>query len=292
MPDQSYSSQEIVVQQKYESADKFLQALSAEKWTSEASWCCSWIFRGQSSSNWPLTPSAWRTPSTNATNQLAILRMRYTKQYGEQIKEQLQRDHRNKEVNGDFVVEAYAQAQAEFDLILQFVQLADKLGHRVPDLERYTQFAKQNFLPEVNSYPLVRFLPYHNAASALAQHHGIPTRSIDFTQNPLYAAYFAAIDVPKAHNTNNCIAVWAIQSDLLNEGCDENLNSDYSRFIVHTVPAAENSYLQSQQALFVHPMYGCAHIAKYGHVPNLEDFALKVQMLTKKEIRAPRKRAI
>ena len=113
--------------------------------------------------------------------------------------------------------------------------------------------------------------------AALAQHHGVPTRSLDWTRNPFYAAYFAGSEV-ESQSVDGRIAVWAVRPDLLLEqGRAERYNSEYTRFLHHTVPNSENPYLRSQEGLFIHPTYGCAHIARTGEFPNLEAFAKQVQ---------------
>src|SRR5262249_39550766 len=46
----------------------------------------------------------------------------------------------------------------------------------------------------------------------LAQHYGLPTRLLDWSENPLVAAYFAVTDIP---DDDGCI--WALWPDGLNQ---------------------------------------------------------------------------
>ena len=267
-----------VSSEEHATAESFLAALDLQSWTAEGVWTCPWVFRGQRDSLWELTPSAWRTQATTIPLQrLARVRDEVAERHAPAIIEQLHRNPLTRGANTGYVVKAYAQARAEFSLLLDFVTLADELGHRVPNLDAYLRLAGHTYLPDVQSYPLVRFLPELNPAAALAQHHGVPTRSLDWTRNPFYAAYFAGSEV-ESQSVDGRIAVWAVRPDLLLEqGRAERYNSEYTRFLHHTVPNSENPYLRSQEGLFIHPTYGCAHIARTGEFPNLEAFAKQVQ---------------
>jgi hypothetical protein len=266
--------------ERHSTAQSFSASLDLPAWADEAAWDCHWVFRGQRNAEWDLTPAAWRTQDTIALKRLGQIRDRYSMEYGSRIEESLHRDPLKRHANAGYVIKAYAQGRAEFSLLIDFLRLADELGHRVPGMDNYTRLSHHDYLPDVQSYPLVRFMPDLGPASALAQHHGVPTRSLDWTRNPMYAAYFAASEVD-SRQTDGTIAVWAIRPDLLLElGRADAFNSEYTRFLHHTVPNGDNPYLRSQEGLFVHPTYGCAHVARTGEFPNLESFALRAQELS------------
>lgn len=265
-----------VVLEKFESASSFLSALEAHyRWVSSAKWSSPWIFRGQRDSNWTLTPAAWRNNQTPPILRLKRLKKEFVIEFGDRIVNDLQR-FKSAEGNLDFnlVVEAYAQARAEFALILEFVNLGDAMGYSIPDIHTYTRLSGYNYLPELQNFPILRFLPDPNPAVALAQHHGIPTRLLDWTKNPLYAAYFAAEEV-NPDKDDGCLAVWALNVALLRSAVIPQIDAPcgYMRFLDHAVPTSDNKYLLSQEGLFVYPVYGCCHLATTGEFPDLEQFA-------------------
>lgn len=67
-------------------------------------------------------------------------------------------------------------------------------------------------------------------ALAIAQHHGVPTRLLDFSYDPLVAAFFAAenpeLDVRK-------IAVWCVDLEAIALASSHSLHSDLEVVTVH-----------------------------------------------------------
>lgn len=281
----SYSTKEST--EKYTTAKDFLDVLhlSSDRWLPSSLWRSPWVFRGQRDAKWDLTPKAWRSKNTSELKRLEKLKQHYAhiNRYSlEKMLSRIKKDFNEKELEN--LIEAYSQARAEFQLILEFLSLADELGHPVPGAEQYLRLSSYDYLPNISKYPLMRFLPEPNAATALAQHHGIPTRAIDWTNNPLIAAFFAAEGI--SHDTDEgCIAVWAIRSDLLGQYImDQIQKREFSQFKVLKLPRSENSFLHAQDGLFISPINGCSYYAKNGSWPMLEEYALDVALCAREEV--------
>ena len=229
-----------------QSAEEFIDnlRLSHPRWKTN-SLTSDWIFRGHQDSSWKLIPSAWRPsirpdirrfissskefnnilfgwsdvehpPMGLSQGNLAQWRELPTESKEERIRR--------------FVEQQYF----ELHLLHDFWSVANNVGHpiAVPDWLRSPIPWSILISPSVGDAKLY----FANRLAATAQHHGIPTRLLDWTLFPLTAAYFAATDP-----IGERIAVWAVHRPSLS----------YTRLEEFQVPRADLPFLHAQSGLFV-----------------------------------------
>lgn len=156
-----------------------------------ALWDCqvnhrNWIFRGQRSAAWGLTPSAHRDGDPWFDAELG----------GAQLQSVPVPD-------GD-------RREREAASVMDFTARAATPGYEIPwDSERLRGV---DLAPPSTSdvdFPS----PHLRGIFGLAQHYGIPTRLLDWSLRPLVSAYFAAIGaskhIKKTEDASGRLAVWA-----------------------------------------------------------------------------------
>ena len=188
-------------------------------------------YRGQASSDWLLVPKAFRPREMDvyARNGLPASPTRVV-----------------------------PQAEAEFRAVQQFVRTADASGLHIT--EAGGRLLSRNPPPHVFNdsdwqyrWPREEYLE----TLALAQHFGIPTRLLDFTEDPLVAAFFAASsawDAKRKQNKSGLgrrgVAVWVV--DLRFVQALNRIGGRYPERIAEVrVARANNTYLHSQSAFFL-----------------------------------------
>lgn len=279
-----------------QSAHEFLTALrrSNNQWWEGDQ--IPWVFRGHRDESWPLLPSAWRPGNQIIANAQMEAAQRFERSHtaqrlhwssGNHITGQAHFGGNDAELQKRLTIESTAELLPVYDFLLT----CDRLGLATPLLALPPDSTlSPDWLIGTND-PLVgddffRFTDIPHYIS-LAQHHGLPTRLLDWTHDPMKAAFFAA-ETFTGDKAQTNIAVWAIHRRratlvkgkpavfprFLDGKVEDGNNQEiYPTIEIVRTPMRENFFLAAQSGQFTSiRASGIDFMHRGGLRPSLETF--------------------
>ena len=213
---------------RFQSAKDFIDYLrpSNDRWWDANHKRRNHVFRGQCQASWELTPKGWRPLAANVTVSKMIGRFESLwRTYKLEVPMEGSGEH------DEHQAKLWNFALAE--LVLQFIALGRRIG-----LETSWDHLPTTLQNRESLKYRPTFIPL--SALSLAQHNGIPTRLLDWTEDPLTAAFFATGDADEPVD----LCVWAFRT----------YRTEFGKLPRVTLSAASNMgnpFIKAQSGVFL-----------------------------------------
>jgi hypothetical protein len=263
----STDNQEIkrpIETQHFDSASDFVSALRRTDpyWLTADDWGFAWLFRGESTDQRALIPTAWRD-SIQADDVFRTIDQWDFDAHMTRLIEEPQYKGMKLEEHRDNLRRLLVHTTFESYIVRVFEDLVDDLGLPIPGgkLPPFRPVDPFAWLKNFRWPDSLEASDTFHPVVALAQHHKMPTRLLDWTENPLIAAYFAA-EKATVNDEGNLIVWAANRQELRNTAITE-----------LAVERSQIGYLQAQEGLFTFISRANLLFLWNGRWPRLEDCA-------------------